>query len=42
MILDLSNPARPEEISRWWLPGSGSAEAKSRLGKARPTTAITL
>lgn len=21
MILDLSNPVRPEEISRWWLPG---------------------
>ena len=36
MILDLSNPSHPEEISRWWLPGQWieGGEAPTWNGRA--------
>jgi hypothetical protein len=38
MILDLRDPARPAEVSRWWIPGQnvGAGEAYPWEGTVRP------
>jgi len=33
MILDLKNPARPEEVGRWWLPGQWEAGGETPTWK---------
>jgi len=35
VIYDIRNPAKPEEVSRWWLPGQ---HRKSRAGGCRAST----
>ena len=42
MILDLSDPARPEEVGRWWLPGQWrAAEARTTPGTTMSRRAAT-
>ncbi len=33
MILDLGNPARPEEVGRWWMPGQWTAGGETPTWK---------
>jgi hypothetical protein len=35
MILDLKNPAKPEEVGRWWMPGQWTAGGETPAWKGR-------
>ena len=35
MILDLKNPAKPEEVGRWWMPGQWTAGGETPTWKGR-------
>src|SRR4051812_12818873 len=42
VIYDLRDPTRPEEVSRWWMPGaSTSPAARSRIGRGGAIGCIT-
>ena len=42
MILDLKDPARPEEVGRWWIPGQWQAVARNTLGNGGFRPAVTI
>ena len=38
VILDLKDPAKPEEVGRWWMPGQWTAGGETRPWKERGAT----
>lgn len=38
VILDLKDPAKPEEVGRWWMPGQWAAGGETRQWKERGAT----
>ena len=42
MILDLADPAKPVEVSRWWIPGSGRRAARPIRGAIGCRRAATI
>jgi hypothetical protein len=41
MILDLADPARPQEVGRWWMPGQWTAGGETPTWKAGCTAVTT-